>query len=171
MFGKTGNLRCVKVWFHAFSVKRNQDKGSLIPGDPGVPETEWDRSVRQIPRAPIKKIAFSSISLQISLLPTFSLQFLPPPYCEPPPSFCQLMRTFGQHISISVTTYVHLHKKLCLNIKNLEKKIIYILIVALKFRKPEQNWARIPENPKPPARPLSFRTSKSRNRDVNKRSH
>ena len=62
---------------------------------------------------------------------------------------------------------VHLHKK----IKILEKRIIYIFIVALKFRKPEQNWARIPENPKPPARPLSFRTSKSRNRDVNKMSH
>ena len=62
-------------------------------------------------------------------------------------------------------------KKLCLNIKNLEKKIIYILIAALKFRKPEQNWAQIPENPKPPARPLSFRTSKSRNPDVNKTSH
>ena len=62
-------------------------------------------------------------------------------------------------------------KKLCLNIKNLEKKIIYILIVALKFRKPEQNWAQIPENPKPPARPLSFRTSKSGNPDVNKTSH
>ena len=38
---------------------------------------------------------------------------------------------------------VQLHKKLCLNIKNLEKKIIYILIVALKFRKPVQNCARM----------------------------
>ena len=37
MFGKMGNLRCVKVWFHAFSVKCNQAEGSLIPGDPGVP--------------------------------------------------------------------------------------------------------------------------------------
>ena len=52
--------------------------------------------------------------------------------------FCQPMRTFGQHISISVTTFIYI-KKLCLDIKNLEKKIIYILIVALKFRKPEQN--------------------------------
>ena len=30
-------------------------------------------------------------------------------------------------------------EKMGLNIKNLEKKIIYILIAALKFRKPEQN--------------------------------
>ena len=51
------------------------------------------------------------------------------------------MRTFGQHFSISVTTFSNI--KNCLNIKNLEKKIIYILIVALKFRKPEQNCARM----------------------------
>ena len=44
---------------------------------------------------------------------------------------CELLVT-------AVTTYIYI-KKLYLNIKNLEKKIIYILIVALKFRKPEQN--------------------------------
>ena len=82
--------------------------------------------------------------------------------------FYQPMQTFGQHISITVTMYIYI--KNCLNIKNLEKKIIYILTVALKFRKPEQNWAWIPENPKSPARPLSFRTSNSCNRDV-KRCH
>ena len=34
---------------------------------------------------------------------------------------------------------VYLHKKMCPNIKSLEKKVIYILILALNFRKPEQN--------------------------------
>ena len=71
--------------------------------------------------------------------------------------FCQPMRTFGQHISIPLTTYFYILKKLYLNIKNLEKKIIYILIVALQFCKPEQNWARIllkAQNPRPGLSPL-----------------
>ena len=66
--------------------------------------------------------------------------------------FCQPMRTFGQHILISVTTFIY--------IKN-----------CVLISKPGQNWAQIPENPKSPARPLSFRTSKSRNPYVNKTSH
>ena len=31
-----------------------------------------------------------------------------------------------------------------------------MIVALIKFRKPEQNWARIPENPKLPARPLSL---------------
>ena len=52
-----------------------------------------------------------------------------------------------------------------------QRSFIYLFYLALKFRKPEKNLAEIPENQKPPARPLSFRTSKSRNPDVNKASH
>ena len=104
MFGKTGNLRCVKVWFHAFSVKRNQNKGSLIPGNPGVP---GDRRGSQCtpnspcpykkncllidisPDLPTPNILFSPSSQHFlsnfSLLPTFSGHFslLPIVYLPP----------------------------------------------------------------------------------------
>ena len=103
MFGKTGNLRCVKVWFHAFSVKRNQDKGSLIPGNPGVPGGRRGSQCTPNSPCPHKKKLPSHRYLSrspysqhfiFSLLPTFYFLpppyffglFLSPPYCVPPPS-------------------------------------------------------------------------------------
>ena len=78
-------------------------------------ETEGDHSVRQIPHAPIKKNAFSSTSLQISLLPTF--YFLPPAnifspispsslLCTYPPQWGDLLIVFNRNnCSLSVNMF------------------------------------------------------------------
>ena len=112
MFGKMGNLKCVKGWFRAFLVKCSQAEGSLIPGDPGVPGD--GRGSQGTPNSPCphKKNAFSSISLQMCLLPTF--YFLPPPnifspisssslLCTSPPQWGDLLILFNRNnCSLSV---------------------------------------------------------------------
>ena len=88
---------------------------------------------------------------QINCITFGSLQFGHASLIRQIPSFTSPCELFGQHILISVTTCIYI-KKMCLNIKNLEKTIIYILIVALKFRKPEQSQKVIPRE-RLPARP------------------
>ena len=102
MFGKTSNLRCVKVWFHAFSVKRNQNKGSLIPGNPGVPGDRRGSQCTPNSPCPHKK---NCLLIDISPdLPTPNILFSPS--SQHFLSNFSLLPTFSGHFSLLPTVYL-----------------------------------------------------------------
>ena len=109
MFGKTGNLKCVKGWFRAFLVKCSQAEGSLIPGD--------RRGSQCTPNSPCphkKKCLLIDISPD---LPTPTFYFLPPAnifspispsslLCTSPPQWGDLLIVFNRNnCSLSVNMF------------------------------------------------------------------
>ena len=87
---KPGDLRCIKVWFYAFSIKFQPRESQ---------ETQGDCSVYFIFPVPP-----SHFQQEFSFLPTFSGSFLPPFYHVPSPSLNWRDLHFHEHFQLEISS-------------------------------------------------------------------